>query len=107
MNHERHGEITRLAFGYEGILIHRWLDATFGKWANSKKSPFNHWLLRHHVEAIDKEYSDLTTRGVAYLHVVSDISSRWREYVLPANEQEMRDYLTLKGVKLEHAKPVL
>ena len=101
MNHERHREVTEIAFGYKYVLVHKWLDGTYGKWVNTKHSQFNHWLARHHVEAIDKQYSDDTKRGVAYLHVVSDIADRWRDWFLPKNETELRTYLAKQGIKLK------
>ncbi len=80
LNHEQHGEITKLLFGYEFRLVHKWLDETYEKPKNDSYQEHNHWLARHHVEAINKQYSDDTKRGVAYLHVVSDIANIWRDW---------------------------
>jgi len=95
-----HVDITIQIFGKSHEDVHEWLDATFPKWINSNQSPFNHWLARHHVQAINEQYSDKEQRAVAYLHVICDIASRWGEYFLPSNEKALSNYLIGKGIMI-------
>jgi len=104
LNHEQHRKITELVFGYEFGTVHKWLDETHEKPKDTSYHEHNHWLARHYVDAINKQYSDDTQRGVAYLHVVSDIAYLWKDWFLPQNETELRTYLTGRGIKL---KPTL
>lgn len=99
MKLEDHMVITELIFGEDHAKVHAWLDATFPKWTASNQSLFNHWIARHHVEAIVKEYPDeFTKQTVAFLHVVCDIASRWDQYFLPRNANQLRGFLMGKGI---------
>ena len=101
LKHEQRREITRLLFGYEFRSVHSWLDETYEKPKDASYHEHNHWLARHHVDAINKQYSDQIQRGAAYLHVVSDIANIWRDWFLPKNETEQWTYLTKRDIKLK------
>lgn len=99
MKLEDHMEITKLIFGKDHAKVHAWLDATFPKWFESSQSTFNHWVERHHVEAIAEEYpGDVTRQTVAFFHVICDIASRWGVYFLPENANQLRGFLMGKGL---------
>ena len=93
-----HREITRIIFGREHEDIHIWLDETFSKWVNSNQSLFNHWIARHHRQAINEKYVDEEKRAVAYLHVICDISSRWGEFFLPLNDKALKNFLVGRNI---------
>ncbi len=95
MNHERHNKATEAIFYSPYTEVHEWLDETYGKW-KKRGFPYNHWLLRHYKEAIDKKYEAPRIRAVAYFHVVSDIAGRFEEIFLPENEEELRLFLKQK-----------
>jgi len=101
MKTEDHIKITQMVFGREHEDVHVWLDETFGKWVGSNQSLFNHWIARHHENAINEKYPQQPQkRAVAYLHVISDIASRWGVYFLPYDAGELRAFLTGRGIDI-------
>lgn len=101
MRRKEHCQIDEVVFGRPYDDVHKWLDSDAGHWFKSKYSIFNHWILNHHVDAIDVQCGVGTIESkVAKLHVVCDWLSHFGEWHLPIHGEAVAQILRSEGVKI-------
>jgi hypothetical protein len=89
MKTEDHLAIDKIVFGEEFPEVHKWLDELY-----TESLGFNHWLMRHHLWAIERKYPEGTNGYlVALLHVTVDWLSHLRMFEVPVNSAEVGELL--------------
>ena len=98
MDRKRHLSVDKFAFGEEYNEVHKWLDSTYPKHIGPNKNPYIHWLERHHLEAIEKQYSRYSIKyNVAYIHVLFDWLNHFQIAFVPKNVDEAKEMLKSCG----------
>ena len=86
-----------MLFGKTFPEVHRWLDGTFKKWADSGH-PYMHWIERHNTLAIALKFD---ARSIEFLsarhHVLCDWMSHWGIWLIPENQIEVTEFLKTLG----------
>ena len=82
-----------MLFGKEYKEVHEWIDSE-----SFKNLGYFHWLDKHHIEAISSQYKvDSPEYLSAYMHILSDWLSHWRQPFIPVNRKDVIVKLTFIG----------
>ena len=72
--------------------VHQWIDEHFKYHAGRK--PYRHWLERHNIEAIEKQYGNFTKRfNAGYMHILCDYLSHFGVAFVPKDRKEAEEML--------------
>jgi len=97
MKREEHLNVDRFYWNAEYPEIHQWLDKYYPQYVN--RNPYRHWLHRHHIEAIKKEYGQYTNKyNVAYMHILLDFLNAFSAAVVPKNKEDVSQWLKSFGM---------
>lgn len=89
-----HEQVDMLIFGRPFPKVHQWIDGTFNG-TNAR----THWVSRHHIDAIDKEYLPQSIENkVARLHVLVDWLYYYNVICIPYTSKSVESKLREHGV---------
>jgi len=82
-----------MLFGKEHREVHDWLDMIF-----ETQPGYSHWLDRHHLEAIKKQYQEGSQEYLsAYMHILSDWISHFQMAFVPVDRKDLIEKLRYVG----------
>lgn len=97
MDSKQHQRVDKAIFGQKFPNVHKWLEVFYTQHVGG--NPFKHWLERHHLDAIHKEFGKNGMRAQsAIFHVLCDWYSHFGVLAIPKDKEECEQLLKDAGV---------
>jgi len=98
MDRKGHISLDKILFNKEFNEVHKWLDSTYLKYANTA-IPHMHWLMYHHKAAIKEKYGSFTLEyNAAYTHILTDFLYHFKMAYVPEDMTDLIDTFISLGV---------